>query len=123
MIEVKRITGGDPLLFEIIVREGSGTTRHTVSMSQDACARLTAPTRAMPRGGLPVSARSGAEGVDPPTLRRHGDLALFPRVRARAAALYLATRARRFELEGYPDCANSGGRRHGREPGWTAQRP
>ena len=42
MIEVKRITGGDPLLFEVIVREGSGTTRHTVSMSQDACARLTA---------------------------------------------------------------------------------
>jgi hypothetical protein len=42
MIEVKRITGGDPLLFEVIVREGLATTRHTVSMSQDTCSRLTA---------------------------------------------------------------------------------
>ena len=42
MIQVERITGGDPLLFEVIVREGLATTRHTVSISQDACARLTA---------------------------------------------------------------------------------
>jgi hypothetical protein len=42
MIEVKRITGGNPLLFEVIVREDLATTRHTVSMSQEACARLTA---------------------------------------------------------------------------------
>ena len=42
MIEVKRITGWDPLLFEVIVRECSATTHHTVSMSHDACARLTA---------------------------------------------------------------------------------
>src|SRR5206468_8878642 len=42
------------------------------------------------RGGLPLLARPRAEGVDSWTLRRHGDLALLPRIRARAAALPLA---------------------------------
>ena len=42
MIEVKRLSEGDPLKFEVIVREGKGETRHHVTMTQATCARLTA---------------------------------------------------------------------------------
>jgi hypothetical protein len=42
MIEVKRIADGDPLVFEVVVHEGPGTTRHAVTMSQETCEHLTA---------------------------------------------------------------------------------
>jgi hypothetical protein len=42
MIEVRRVAEGDPLAFEVTVREGQGETRHHVTMSREACARLTA---------------------------------------------------------------------------------
>jgi hypothetical protein len=42
MIEVKRTADGDPLAFEVIVREGDGETRHHVTMSRQTCERLTA---------------------------------------------------------------------------------
>ena len=42
MIEVRRIGEGDPLEFEVIVREGRGETRHHVTMRQEICDRLTA---------------------------------------------------------------------------------
>jgi hypothetical protein len=42
MIEVRRIAGADPLDFEVVVREGSGETRHLVTMSQVMSQRLTA---------------------------------------------------------------------------------
>ena len=42
MIEVKRLSEGDPLKFEVIVREGKGETRHHVTMAQATCDRLTA---------------------------------------------------------------------------------
>jgi len=64
MIEIQRIAESDPLEFEVLVREGRGETRHHVTMSPEMCERRTA--------------------------RRDGDLALLPRVRARAAALPLA---------------------------------
>jgi hypothetical protein len=41
MINVRRIADGDPLAFEVIVREGAGETRHHVTMSHDMQARLT----------------------------------------------------------------------------------
>jgi hypothetical protein len=34
MIEVQRIGEGDPLDFEVVVREGEGETRHHVTMSR-----------------------------------------------------------------------------------------
>lgn len=40
MIEVRRSGEGDPLEFEVVVREGRGETRHRVTMSQDTYARL-----------------------------------------------------------------------------------
>jgi hypothetical protein len=40
MIEVKRTGEGDPLEFEVIVREGRGESRHAVTMSRETCARL-----------------------------------------------------------------------------------
>ena len=42
MIEVRRLTEGDPLEFEVAVHEGSGETHHHVTMSRDMCDRLTA---------------------------------------------------------------------------------
>ena len=42
MIEIQRIAEGDPLEFEVVVREGRGETRHHVTMSPEMCERLTA---------------------------------------------------------------------------------
>ena len=41
MIDVKPVSEGDPLEFEVIVREGSGESHHHVTMSQDTWHRLT----------------------------------------------------------------------------------
>jgi hypothetical protein len=37
MIEVQRVAEGDPLEFEVVVREGRGETRHHVTMSPEMC--------------------------------------------------------------------------------------
>ena len=42
MIQVRRTADGDPLEFEVVIREGKGETRHHVTMSQETCGRLTA---------------------------------------------------------------------------------
>jgi hypothetical protein len=42
MIEVRRTREGDPLEFEVVVREGKGETRHNVTMAQTTCNRLSA---------------------------------------------------------------------------------
>jgi hypothetical protein len=42
MIEIRRTGEGDPLEFEVVVREGKGETRHDVTMAQETCERLTA---------------------------------------------------------------------------------
>ena len=42
MIQVRRTSEGDPLKFEVIVREGKGETHHDVTMSRETYERLTA---------------------------------------------------------------------------------
>ena len=42
MIQVRRTAGHDSLIFEVVVREGKGETRHLVTMSQEMRERLTA---------------------------------------------------------------------------------
>jgi len=42
MIQVRRMADGDPLGFEVVVRNGEGETRHQVTMSREVCDRLTA---------------------------------------------------------------------------------
>ena len=42
MIEVRRTSEHDSFVFEAIVREGKGETRHHVTMSQEMCERFTA---------------------------------------------------------------------------------
>ena len=42
MIEVRRTAEHDSLVFEVIVREEKGETRHHVTMSREMCERLTA---------------------------------------------------------------------------------
>ena len=41
MIEVRCTGDGDPLVFEVVVREGWGETRHHVTMGRETCERLT----------------------------------------------------------------------------------
>jgi hypothetical protein len=41
LLEVRRTAEGDPLGFEVVVREGKGETRHQVTMSRESCERLT----------------------------------------------------------------------------------
>jgi hypothetical protein len=41
MIEVRRRGEGDPLEFEVVVREGQGASRHYVTMQKALCERLT----------------------------------------------------------------------------------
>jgi hypothetical protein len=49
MIEVKRTKQGDPLEFEVVVREGRGETRHHVTMSQSTWASLAPAAQAPER--------------------------------------------------------------------------
>ncbi len=42
MIEVKRTGDGDPLEFDVVVREGRGESRHHVTMARDTYERITA---------------------------------------------------------------------------------
>jgi hypothetical protein len=41
MIEIRPTGEGDPLEFEVVVREGQGETRHHVTMTRETCDRLT----------------------------------------------------------------------------------
>jgi hypothetical protein len=42
MIVVRRLGEGDPLEFEVVVRDATGESRHHVTMSPAVCQRLTA---------------------------------------------------------------------------------
>jgi hypothetical protein len=42
MIVVRRVAEGDPLEFEVVVRDATGESRHHVTMSRALCKRLTA---------------------------------------------------------------------------------
>jgi hypothetical protein len=41
MIQVRQTAAQDPFIFEVVVREGKGETRHQVTMSRETCERLT----------------------------------------------------------------------------------
>lgn len=41
MIEVTRKAGTDPLVFEVVVREGRSDSTHHVTMTRETCDRLT----------------------------------------------------------------------------------
>src|SRR5262245_66380376 len=64
--------------------------RHDVARDVRAADGGQAYAGTLSRGGLPVPARPRAKGIDPQTLRRDGDLALLPRVRAGDATLLFA---------------------------------
>ena len=87
MIEVRRIEHGSPV-FEVVVREGKGATRHHVTMSRETCERLTA----------------GKHNARALSRERDGDLALFPRVRAGDATLPFAVLTDESKAGGLPTC-------------------
>ena len=41
MIQVRRTGEHDSLIFEVVVREGKGETRHHITMSRETCERLS----------------------------------------------------------------------------------
>jgi len=49
MIEVRRVSEGGALDFEVVIREGEGETRHHVTMSREMCERLTSGKHAPER--------------------------------------------------------------------------
>ncbi len=49
MIQVRQTAEQDPLIFEVVVREGKGETRHQVTMSRETCARLTSGKHTLER--------------------------------------------------------------------------
>jgi hypothetical protein len=49
MIQVRRTARHDSLIFEVVVREGKGQTRHHVTMSRETCGRLTSGEHASER--------------------------------------------------------------------------
>jgi hypothetical protein len=49
MIEVRCIDEGDPLTFEVVVREGTGDSRHHVTMARRTYERLSAGKHAPER--------------------------------------------------------------------------
>ena len=49
MIEVRRISEGGPLSFEVVVREGAGESRHHVTMSREMCEGLMAGKHTLER--------------------------------------------------------------------------
>jgi hypothetical protein len=57
MIQVRRTAEGDPLEFEVTVREGKGETRHHVTMSRQTCERLTAAGKHAPERCLEAAFR------------------------------------------------------------------
>ena len=42
MIEIRRIKDGDPLEFDVMIREPNGESRHRVTMDRETCQRLAA---------------------------------------------------------------------------------
>jgi hypothetical protein len=48
-IEIRRTAEGDPLAFEVVVREGADETRHRVTMSRATCTRLASGKEAPER--------------------------------------------------------------------------
>jgi len=55
---VKRVADGDPLEFEVVVREGNGETRHHVTIARTLCDKLTAGKHTPE--GLPRRPRSAS---------------------------------------------------------------
>lgn len=49
MIEIRSLAAGDPLEFEVVVREGTGESVHRVSMTREMLQRLTAGKHAPER--------------------------------------------------------------------------
>jgi hypothetical protein len=90
MIQVRQTAERDPLIFEVVIREGKGETRHQVTMSRETCERLTSGKHTLERCLEAAFQFLLDRELNPPTLRRHGDLAVFPRVRAGDSTLPFA---------------------------------
>lgn len=78
MIGIKRLSSGDPLEFEVVVREGAGETKHRVTMSKNLCARL-AGGRFTPEQCIEASFRFLLDREPKESILRSFDVAVISR--------------------------------------------
>ena len=78
MIEVRRTDDGDPLAFEVVVREGKGESRHHVTMARDTYERLTAGKHA-PERLLEAAFRFLLDREPKASILRHFDVTVISR--------------------------------------------
>jgi hypothetical protein len=78
MIEVRRTDDGDPLAFEVVVREGKGESRHHVTMARDTYERLTAGKHA-PERLLEAAFRFLLDREPKESILRHFDVTVISR--------------------------------------------
>jgi hypothetical protein len=83
---------GDPLEFDVVVREGASETRHQVTISREMQERLAAGKHTAElciEAAFRFLLDREPKGGNPQALRCGSDLALLSRIRTRAAALSL----------------------------------
>lgn len=78
MIKVERVSDGDPLGFEVIVRVGSGETRHRVTLARDACKRL-AMGRHTPEQCVTAAFQFLLDREPKESILSHFDITVIPR--------------------------------------------
>jgi hypothetical protein len=78
MIKVRRLAEGDPLDFEVVIREGRGETRHHVTMSRQTCDRLTAGKHT-PERCLEAAFRFLLDREPKESILRHFDVTVISR--------------------------------------------
>jgi hypothetical protein len=78
MIEVRQKEGTDPLAFEVVVREGSGESRHQVTLSRALCEKL-AGGRHAPEACIEAAFRFLLEREPKESILARFDVSVIPR--------------------------------------------
>jgi hypothetical protein len=78
MIKVRRLAEGDPLDFEVVIREERSETRHHVTMSRQTCDRLTAGKHT-PERCLEAAFRFLLDREPKESILRHFDVTVISR--------------------------------------------
>ena len=95
MIEIRRISDGDPLQFEVNIRDGAGQTHHRVTMTREMHERLTARGQHTPEQCLEAAFRFLLDREPKEAILQRFDVAVISRYFAdfeRQLPSYLARR-------------------------------
>lgn len=78
MIDVRRMEGDNPLAFAVAVRDGSGETRHHVTIARETCERLSAGEHA-PERCIEAAFRFLLDREPKESILRHFDVSVISR--------------------------------------------